>query len=339
MEMTQQLSRRTSVRRLGYLATLVALAVLAIVIIDAIRTSNSNQSQPTLPFAADSVWNAPLSADEQLAPKSAAYVSNLQQQVTHYGAWINTTQFSVPVYTVGASQPRVPVVLDTHGGSGDLLAREFKQGVPIPPNAQPAAGSDRHMVVWKPSTDTVWEFWNMERVQGAWHARWGGKLTHASSSSGYYTNPKDWGGSATSLSLLGGLIRPSDLRAGHIDHALALAIPHAAARTFVAPAQRTDGNDHSPGAIPEGTRFRLNPNVDVNSLHLPPVTKELALAVQRYGMIVRDQSGSVAVYGEDPTHLGKNPYQGNGGLFGPYNPAQLMRAFPWQDLQVVRPAP
>ena len=184
------------------------------------------------------------------------------------------------------------------------------------------------MVVWQPSTDTVWEFWNMERVQGAWHARWGGKLTNASSSRGYYTNPKDWGGSATSLSLLGGLIRPSDLRSGHIDHALALAIPHAAAGTFVAPAQRTDGNDHSPGAIPEGTRFRLNPKVDVNALHLPPVTKELALAVQRYGMIVRDQSGSVAVYGEDPTHLGKNPYQGTGGLFGPYNPAQLMRAFP-----------
>ena len=336
--MTQQLTRRSSARRLGYIATFVALAVLAIVIIDAIRTSNSNQSQPTLPFAADSVWNAPLSATAPLAPQSATYVSQLQQQVAHYGTWINTSQFSVPVYTVGASQARVPVVLDTHGGSGDLLAREFRRGVPIPSGAHPAAGSDRHMVVWQPSSDTVWEFWNMERTQGAWHARWGGKMTKASSNPGYYTDPKDWGGSATSLSLLGGLITPSDLRSRHIDHALALAIPHAAAGRFVAPAQRTDGDDRGAGAIPEGTRFRLNPKVNVSALHLPPVTAELAVAAQRYGMIVRDQSGSVAVYGQDPTTLGKNPYQGQGGLFGPYNPAQLMRAFPWQDLQVVKPA-
>ncbi len=335
--MTPALSRRTSARRVGYVATLVALAMLAVVIVDAIRT-NTNQGPPPLPFAADSVWNAPLSPAAPLSPQSATYVSQLQQQVARYGAWINTTQFSVPVYTVGASQARVPVVLDTHGGSGDLLARELRQGVPIPPGAAPAAGSDRHLVVWQPSTDTVWEFWNMERVNGAWHARWGGKMTNASASPGYYTNPKDWGGSATSLSLLGGLIRPSELRAGHIDHALALALPHAAAGRFVAPAQRTDGNDRSPSAIPEGTRFRLNPKVDVDSLHLPPVTRELALAAQHYGMIVRDQSGSVSVYGEDPTHLGKNPYQGTGGLFGAYNPAQLMRAFPWQELQVVKPA-
>jgi hypothetical protein len=335
--MTHAVSRRASARRMGYLATLVALAVLAIVVVDAIRTNNNNSSQPQLPFASNSVWNAPLAASAPLSPQSSTYVSELQQQVTHYGAWINTTQFSVPVYTVGASQRRVPVVLDTHGGSGDLLAREFQQGVPIPPGAQPAAGSDRHMVVWQPSTDTLWEFWNMERVDGAWHARWGGKMMNVSASPGYFTNPKDWGGSATSLSLLGGLIRPSELRAGHIDHALALAIPHAAAGSFVAPAQRTDGNDRSQSAIPEGTRFRLNPKIDVGSLHLPPVTRELALAAQRYGMVLRDQSGSVSVYAEDPTHLGKNPYQGTGGLFGPYNPAQLMRAFPWQDLQVAKP--
>ena len=66
--MTQQLSRRTSARRLGYLATVVALAVLAIVVIDAMRTSSPNQSQPTPPFAADSVRTLPLRDRGAVAP-------------------------------------------------------------------------------------------------------------------------------------------------------------------------------------------------------------------------------------------------------------------------------
>jgi hypothetical protein len=82
----------------------------------------------------------------------------------------------------------------------------------------------------------------------------------------------------------------AELRAGHINHALALAIPHAAAGVYAFPAQRTDGNDRDAGAIPEGTRFRLNPKLDISSLHLPPFTRMVATAVQRYGMIVRDQA-------------------------------------------------
>ena len=157
------------------------------------------------------------------------------------------------------------------------------------------------MVVWQPSTNTLWEFWRMHTVDGKWHAKWGGKMSDVSGSPGYYTDPSDWGGSATSLSVLGGLMRISELKAGHIDHALALAIPAAAFNKFVYPAQRDDGYDKSPDAIPEGTRFRINPKLDIKALHLPRATQIMAEAAQKYGIIVRDQAGALAFYGEPPT--------------------------------------
>jgi hypothetical protein len=341
-------------RRLNLIAAVVGIGcVIAAVVIVLIVTSGGSKtpkapvsahgscrkvSNSESPFACSSVWNAPLAADAPLSPRSADYTSKLAAQVKAYGGWINTYSFSVPVYTVSRSQARVPVTLDTSGaGSADELAQAFKQGVPIPAGAKAAAGQDQHMVVWQPSTNTMWEFWHAQRVNDAWHARWGGKMTNVSSNPGYFTHPPDWGATATSLPLLGGLIGISELRSGHIDHALAMAIPHAAAGVVAFPAQRSDGNEHISGEIPEGTRFRLNPKVDIAGLHLPPVVKVLAEAAQRYGMIVRDQSGAVNFYAQDPTPLGKNPYYGPHGLFDGLSPASIMRAFPWRDLEVVRP--
>ena len=290
------------------------------------------------PFSPTSVWNAPLATGAPVASDSAAYVAQLNSQVSHYGSWINTYQYSVPVYKVSDTQPTVPVTLDTSGGSAQQLAVDFRAGVPIPNGAKPASGTDQSMVVWQPGRDRLWEFWHAQQVGGAWHARWGGKLTDVSHSPGYYTTPPDWGGSASSLSLLGGLILPRELRSGAISHALALAIPHAAAGRFVFPAQRTDGNDPTPTAIPEGTRFRLAPNVNVAALRLPRLTQMMALAAQRYGIIVRDQAATVSFYGQDPVSTKTNPYYGRNGAFGGLDPAELLRSFPWRDLEVVAPS-
>ena len=223
-------------------------------------------------------------------------------------------------------------------GSVDELAQAFKAGVPIPSGARAAKGTDESMVVWQPSTNTLWEFWRMQDVDGKWHAKWGGKMSDVSGSPGYYAHPSDWGGSATSLSILGGLMRISELKSGHIDHALALAIPAAAFNKFVYPAQRDDGYDKSPDAIPEGTRFRINPKLDIKALHLPPTTQMMADAAQKYGIIVRDQSGAMSFYGEPVTSGHVNPYAGPHGLFDGLAPNELLKYFPWSQLQAVSPS-
>jgi hypothetical protein len=280
------------------------------------------------PFAATSFWNAPLAAGAALDPRSTTWVAELRRQLATTNPWINTTTYSTPVYTVPPGQPTVPVKLDT----SDAALQQAWSQVPIPAGARPAYGSDAHMVVWQPATDTMWEFWLASLRADGWHARWGGRMTGISKNPGYFTVPTPgWGATATSLPLLGGLMRTAELQAGRIDHALAFAIPHTKLWTSWSwPAQRSDGDTDSPDAIPEGARFRLPADLDIDTLGLPPVTAAIARAVQRYGMVLRDKSGAVSFYAEAPT--GADPYP---ALFNTY-PNLLFAKFPWDRLQVLR---
>jgi hypothetical protein len=63
----------------------------------------------------------------------------------------------------------------------------------------------------------------------------------------------------------------------------------------------------------------------------------MAVAAQRYGMIVRDQTGKgLAFFGEDPSQYGADPYSGDGGFFGGKYPTELMRTFPWRHVQLLK---
>ena len=162
-------------------------------------------------------------------------------------------------------------------------------------------------------------------------------MTDVSQSPGYFPKPPGWGATATGLPLLGGLIRISELRAGQIPHALSIALPEPRAGIYAWPAQRTDGTSNDPAALPEGTRLRIDPSVDLSKLPMSPFVRILATAAQQYGMIVTERGGAVAFYAEDPTPTGSNPYwPAPDGFFGGKYPNQLLQQFPWSYLQVVR---
>ncbi|HEV3228212.1 MAG TPA: hypothetical protein VGY97_01960, partial [Solirubrobacteraceae bacterium] len=214
---------------------------------------------------------------------------------------------------------------------------------PLPASARPAAGTDAHLTVWQPATNELWEFWKLRRENGAWHTMWGGAIRNATASPGYFTTNSwpgaqpYWGATATSLPLVGGLIRLDDLRQGHIDHALALGIPQTRSGVYTSPAERTDGTVASTAAVPEGARFRLDPHLDLSRLGLPPFVLMLAQAAQAHGVVVRDTAGAVTFYGEDPRPSSPNPYTSligpsydNGSLFS------LLARFPWNHLQLLQ---
>jgi hypothetical protein len=289
-------------------------------------------------FAASSVWNTPLDPNARVDPNSAVMVQELTREATQWGAWINTTSYSTPIYTVPANQPTVPVTLDAPlpwKDSAQRLANSFA-AVPIPSGAVPAAGTDAQMTVLQPSTDTLWEFWHMSLQSDGWHARWGGMMTNVSQNPGYFGKADWlWGASATSLPLVAGLMTIQEQQAGQVNHALALALP-AAYNCFVFPAQRGDGRWSDPRAIPEGATLRLDPSLNLASLNLPPYTRMLAQAAQTYGIIVRDYSPIPSFVGEDPTPTGSNPYP---ALWGSAWPNRVLAAFPWSSLQVVAMLP
>jgi hypothetical protein len=297
-------------------------------------------------FAADSVWNAPLPPNTPLDPANAILTKTLRDTVAQnisagWGPWIGTDGTS-PLYTVPANQPTTRVALD--GASWKAGLQQAFASVPIPPSAQPAGGPDGHMTIWQPSTDRLWEFFKASKQADGWHASFGGAMTDVSRSPGYYNasswpglSQPIWGATATSLPVIAGTMMIDELKAGVIPHALAMNIPWAKPNVYSFPAQRTDGASTDPNAIPEGARFRLDPTLDLSKLDLPPMTRMIAVAAQRYGMIVRDQTGhAISLFAENPASYGSNPYTAPGGFYGGPNPTAVMRAFPWDRLQLVK---
>ena len=283
-------------------------------------------------FGRSSVWNRPLPRNARLDPASRRLSRALADRVRREatvgtGPWINTTRWSVPVYTVGADVPTVRVQLDNHKPQ---LQRDF-EAVPIPARAVSSNDTDQVLAIYQPATDTYWDFYRMHRQADGWHATYGGKMGNASSNPGHFPYP--YGASASGLPLLAGLMTIRELKSLKIDHALALAVPTVAADMITWPAQRSDGRTFGPQAIPEGTHFRLDPSVDLRKLGLSPVALAMARAAQRYGIIVRDGASNVTFYAEDPTATGRNPYP---ALFGGYA-NDALRGFPWERLQVVAP--
>jgi hypothetical protein len=321
-------------------------------------------------FAPSSVWNAAVPADARLDPTSSRLVANLSRMAATEvaagtGPFVQTDSYSTPVYVVGRFQRPVRVAIDTDQNS---LWVDSLQGasnaVPIPTDARPAAGTDSQFTIYQPSTDRLWEYWDVRRERDGWHARWGGAIDHVSTSPGYYSPSSwpgalsAWGASATSLPLVAGTMTLAELRAGEIDHALAMTVPDARAGVAAWPAQRSDGTGTA-ADLPEGAHLRLDPKLNIVAMHLPKIVEMMALAAQRYGIIVRDEShGDIGFFGEDPS-----PYSADGRIPDPYYgvfrdadgkpdhlhgypdphalfdgmwPSTFFKYFPWRSLQVLK---
>ncbi len=301
-------------------------------------------SPPFRFFSSSSFWNVPVVGGAVLDSSSAGVVGAFDavvagEQQAGDGPWVNTTKYSVPVYTVGAGQAVVPVVLS---GVREPSLSAAWQAVPLPAGAVPAAGTDGTLVLWQPSSDRLWEFHRLVHEVGGWRAAWGGAMQDVSSDAGVFgvgawpgAQPW-WGASASSLSLVGGLISLEDLQRGVIDHALAMAVPDVRAGVFASPAQRSDGKSGGLLALPEGAHLRLNPSLDLAALHLPRLTLMIAEAAQRYGIYVTDWSSVVEFPAQDPTPTGADPYTAPGGYFEGKSPSQLLAAFPWGQLQLLK---
>jgi hypothetical protein len=296
-------------------------------------------------FGPASEWKRDVSA-APLAVNSAEMVQGLVKQVaTHYGtAAFNANQYSTTFFVAKPGTPRKDVKFNDCQGKGYVPSQlhdpaqgaHFKD-VPIPDEAVPAAGTDSELTVWDPATDQLWEFWVAKKRTDGWYACWGGRIDRVSTSPGFF--PNRMGATATSLPNAGGMVGLAEARAGRIDHALSLQLVDLEHFTVVSyPAQRSDGwnPEKVPRRIPEGTRLRLDPGVDVDALNLHPLAKLIAKAAQKYGFIVTDRSGAVAVLGEsgapEQARTGTDPWQ---ALLKGTPGYAMMRNFPWHKLQAL----
>jgi hypothetical protein len=307
----------------------------------------TTSGEPFRFFAATSPWNEAVSTGAARDPSSGSIMGQLMEEIAHGKetgeapqTTIDTTSWSVPVYTVPAGQATVKVTLNTPKPN-PALQRAF-EAVPLPADAKPAVGTDALLVVWQPSTGKLWEFWQLAHGSEGWTASYGGAMQNVSSSTGVF-GPEawpgattEWGASSCSMSMVGGLISLEDLESGKINHALMLAIPHVRAGVYSSPAKRTDGKYENALDLPEGAHLRLPPSLDIAALHLPKLDLWIAEAAQRYGIYVCLGGVNVGFFGQDPTPTGTDPYTGPDGYFEGKPANKVIEQFPWKDLELLK---
>jgi len=253
-------------------------------------------------FSDSSPINTPIAANAEVDPNSTAMVKSLQADADSKRWSIGVKYYSVPIYYSDAATKRYTVPL-----TASWRPRSTFVNVPIPDNAQPDPGSDRHMAVIDRQTGCFYEYFGAKRTASGWQASWANRGLMNSDG----IQPRGYATRDSGFVNFAGLIRPEELKAGVIDHALAFSTIYTAPGGVVAPA--TDGTGVAvapPGAmpLPEGTRVQLDPKLDLDALGLTPWQKTVARALQVYGMYLVD-TGSLGLYAVNPLSFGgTNPY-------------------------------
>jgi hypothetical protein len=163
--------------------------------------------------------------------------------------------------------------------------------VRVPEGARPAGGDDGHMAVIDQARGWEYDFWQVSskpRGGGILTASWGGRTRFGRGSDGLGSDA-----TAAHFGLLAGIIRPSELAAGRIRHALAVKIDCDDGRS-VYPAQGAGQQcDDRAGAPPQGARFQLAmSSAEIDALKAPRWKRAILLAMARYGFFVEDTGGS-----------------------------------------------
>jgi hypothetical protein len=290
-------------------------------------------------FSPTSFWYQPIPATVSLDPNSANFVAEfLRQKAAYYQTvGLNVSSYSSPVYVAGTTTQTKKVDYWNCQGKSYIPTGLVEQwnAVPIPDGSAPADGTDAEMTVYQPSTDSMWEFWRTRLIDGQWSGCWGGRMQNVSASSGIW--PAPYGTTATGLPFLGGQITAEELNRGEIRHAIGISLVEAEQYSiFSWPANRSDGINPTnvPNRIPEGTRFRLNPAVDIDALPIHPIGKIIAKAGQKYGFVVWDKAGALTLRLQNPksyTATGMvDPYP---ALFNGTPSYAILNNVPWDQLQ------
>jgi hypothetical protein len=245
------------------------------------------------PYSAASVFNRPLPAAPRIAAGSERMVARLLRfgPIKHLEAGLADTagDFGHPTYY---SQPGDPLFrlhcYEVAWGTCPIEGHEIR----VPDAARPAAGGDAHLTVV--DQDTGWEY-DLYKVRskppggGPLEFRWGGRTRIDGDGLGS-------GATAARFAGLAGLIRPAELAAGHIDHALFVTV-HCDAGRFVHPARQSGRScahlgEPTTDAPPMGTHLQLAMSPEeIAALSVPQWKQTVLRAMATYGMFVGDTGG------------------------------------------------
>lgn len=232
---------------------------------------------------ADSVWRTPISS-LPVAKDSKELIAQIGADAPLHpdfgsGLW-DGEPIGIPYNVVTNAQRKVHVSFE-YADQSDRVA------YPIPAHPRieggPNSTGDRHVLLVNKDSCTDYELWDAYPVAHSvnWTAG-SGAVFHLGADA---LRPAGWtSADAAGLAILPGLIRPEEIAAGVIDHAIRVTVP-ATDDTYVWPARHEAGVDNA-ALPPMGLRLRLKASVDIASY--PRVDRIILQALKTYGMIVAD---------------------------------------------------
>jgi hypothetical protein len=212
------------------------------------------------------------------------------------GLTVNVRRWTVPVFSErgGVETPAICRQADCGPDQVDSIV--------LPPDAAPDPRFDGWMTVIDSAEGIARDFWRARReVDGSisYHFVKAWELDGPG-----FQAPGEVSARGSGLPLFAGLIRPEEIEAGRIDHALAISVPGPARLKFVQPASRTDGNG-ALRSLPEGARLRLQPGMEdkltrtfVRNGRERRAAETIIEALERYGAIVVDRSAAPTMYAQ-----------------------------------------
>lgn len=270
--------------RRGIVVTIAAVAALALAAgVFALSRPEPRREAWLWPFATTSPWNMPIGDGAEYESADDERTANLIDPEAH--PWVNAGEYSVPIFKASEDDPLATVHEE---GQSEVQYR-------IPPDAEPAPGSDSSMFVVDPTGRWVDETWRTEGAGTEWTAEY--HVRNDLTSSGWGAG----GVRAAGASGIGGIIREWELDDGHIRHAIALSLSDFQLRSGpVWPATNEDSGaeERYQGENPIGTLAAIPPTVDVTELGLSRSGVALARALQDYGGYVVDRTVGFIVKAE-----------------------------------------
>ncbi len=273
-------------------ATIAAAAAAALPPVDRAATVGvearrvTHGSTPTIGgcpvFPADNAWNQDISS-APLHPDSAAIIGRVAGSRLHPDFGENP-DYGIPFVVVPDTQPRVAIRYDAYGDESDPGPFPVPPGAPVEGGA--AAGGDRHVLVVQQGTCELFELYRAFPDGAGWSADSGARFDLRSNA----LRPLGWtSADAAGLPILPGLVRYEEVAAGEIRHAIRVTFSRTRAG-YVLPATHAASSSTDPALPPMGMRLRLRADFDTSTL--TGQARVIAVAMQRYGLIVADNGSN-----------------------------------------------
>ncbi|HEV3234739.1 MAG TPA: hypothetical protein VG329_09355 [Candidatus Dormibacteraeota bacterium] len=276
--------RRSRARAAGFaLVTAIGLSLLAPV---AALAAPSIAGCPVFP--ADNVWNTDISS-LPVHGQSGAWLGNMggpgRQLHPDFGSSGDpSAPYGIPYIVVNGSHAKVSVTFQ-YAGESDRGPYPFGPDTPIEGGQN--AGGDRHALMVDSSSCTLYELYNA-RYSSAGSTAGSGAVFNLRANGPL--RPATWtSADAAGLPILPGLLRPEEVRAGVVNHAIRFTA-QSTDRSFIWPARHQAGSATNAALPPMGARFRLKAGYDISHFHGP--AQAVLNAMKRYGLILADNGSN-----------------------------------------------